>query len=254
MQDKKIKRIKAWRKGKQMPPYTIEFNITDKCNLKCRYCWQRGKENNNTDELSDDKLIKITKEAIEIGVKEIRLPGSGEPMVRKNTLFKMMEIIKKKNVHGLLITNGTLFDEDDLKKIVELGWDNLTVSVDGPDAFTNDTLRYKEGTFGKIVEALRLINHFKKEKRVEKPKIRFNTVLTNKNYDKLTELIEMANYFNCEDLQLQPMTPFTDLGKNYVYDGSQKILNEHLEHAYTLAKKYGIFTNIHTIFHSVFYL
>lgn len=245
--EEKIERIKKWAEGGKAGPYTLEINTTNRCNLECRFCWQRATDPDLTEELNDDKLLKIIDQAIEMGVKEVRIPGSGEPLMRKETVLKMMEKIKKDSVHGLLITNGTFLEEDDLESMVELGWDNLTVSVDGPDAGTHDYLRQVEGTFEKVKNKLMDLKRIKERENSDKPNLRFHTVLTNRNYDKIPEIVELAERVGCEDIKLQPMTPFSEIGEQCMFKGGDEELNSYLETATELADEYNIYNNFEEV-------
>lgn len=242
--EEKIKRIKKWKEGNQAGPYTLEINPTNRCNLECRFCWQRGTNPDLSKELSSDKLIKTIEEAANLGVEEVRIPGSGEPLIRKEVVVEMIKIIKENNMHGLLITNGTFLDEDLMKRLVEWDWDNLTVSIDGPDADTHDYLRQKEGTFRQVEKNLKKLNRIKSETASEKPKLRFNCVLTDKNYDKLPEMLEFAKNYGCQDFQLQPMTPFSHIGEQCMFNGDEEELDKYLRKASEIAEKYNIYNNL----------
>jgi len=144
--DEKIKRLAMWAHGKKAPPLTLELNITNRCNLRCRMCWLRFAKP-NYEEMKDEELVRIIDEAITLGIKEFRFPGSGEPLMRKKILFELMEKVKEGKGNGLLISNGTLFSEEDVKKLVEMEWDVLTISLDGPSPKINDYIRGVEGSF-----------------------------------------------------------------------------------------------------------
>ncbi|MFP4117174.1 MAG: radical SAM/SPASM domain-containing protein [Candidatus Aenigmatarchaeota archaeon] len=241
--DGKLERIEKWEEGGRAGPYTLEINPTNRCNLACRFCWQRITEPNLSKELSEEKLLKTIDEANELDVKEIRIPGSGEPLLRRNTVIKMMKRIKEHDIHGLIITNGTFLDEDFIQKMVDWQWDNLTVSLDGPDAKTHDFLRQRKGTFEKVKRSLELLKETKERNNSKRPRLRFHTVLTNKNHDKLLEMVEFADKYNCEDIKLQPMTPFSNLGEQCMFEGDREKLNERLTEAGESAEEYGINTN-----------
>ena len=159
--DEKIERLVRWSKGKKAPPLTLELSVTNKCNLLCKMCWLRSTKP-AYDEMSDGELLRIVEEAIKLGVKEFRFPGSGEPLMRKDVLFKLMEKIKEKECNGLLISNCTLFSEEDVKKLVTMEWDVLTVSLDGPTREINDYIRGVKGSFEKVIKTLNLIKTWKK--------------------------------------------------------------------------------------------
>ena len=184
MENEKIKRLKKWANGEKAPPFTLDINPTDKCNLKCLSCWQRGFKNvDSSYELSDEKLIGIVKEAIELGVMEFEITGGGEPLIRKGLVLQIMGLVKGSDRMGNITTNGTLFSDEGIRKIVTMGWDRITFSIDGPDAETSDFLRGK-GSFDMIMKSISLFNTYKKSCSSKDPIIKFNTVLSNKNYEK----------------------------------------------------------------------
>lgn len=242
--DEKTARLKKWMNEKKAPPITMEINVTNRCNQKCLSCWQRS-GNINYDELFAEKWLNIVKEAGGMGVREIRLPGSGEPMVRKDLVLKIMEEAKRHGMKGLLITNGTLFDEKSIEKIVEIGWDNVTFSIDGPGSKTNDFLRGVRGAFDISTKWLKEFGRIKEESNKDKPLLRLNVVLNNKNYDKLDRMIELAHKMKCDSVSVQPMTVFSQLGEELKLNKKQLgELPSHIKKAKKLADKYNIHTNV----------
>ena len=239
--EEKIIRISKWRRHRKVNPLTLELNITNKCNLKCRMCWLRSNKPDYSTEMNDRTLIRIVKEAIDIGVKDFRFPGSGEPLTRKNILFKLMRLVKESGRSGLLISNGTLFNEKDVKELIIMGWDVLTISLDGPDAKIHDYLRGVNGAFKRTIKTLSLIKKWKRKLKTEKPWLRMNIVLTNKNYNKLDKLIELANKFGFREVLLQPMTVFSEEGKRIMIKNEN--IDIHLKNAIKKANSYGIRTN-----------
>jgi MoaA/NifB/PqqE/SkfB family radical SAM enzyme len=238
----KIDRLVKWAKGGKAPPITLELNPTNKCNLSCLFCWLRSTRP-PSEELSDERLLSIPKEAAELGVKEFRIPGCGEPLMRKEVVLRIMEEVKEYGMEGLLITNGTLLDGKSIKKVVKIGWDIITFSLDGPNSRVNDYLRGR-GSFEKIVRAIRRTNEIAKLYR-KRPILRLNVVLTNRNYDRLEEMIRLAHELRCDEVLLQPMTIFSELGKKLeLNEKEREQLNKLLRRALKLAQKLGIFTNM----------
>ncbi len=245
MQSKKIERLLKWNSGEAAPPFTLDISPTDKCNLRCLSCWQRGFKNiDSSYELPDKNLIEVVKEAIELGVEEFEITGGGEPLIRKRLVLEIMELVKGNNRIGNITTNGTLFSDKDIEKIVKIGWDRITFSIDGPDAEINDFLRGR-GSFEKILKNISKFNEYKNSYRSEKPVIKFNTVLSNKNYDKAKDMIELAHRVGCEIVSFEPLTVHSEFGKKL------KLKRDEIEkfktiipEAQKLAEEYGIYTNI----------
>jgi MoaA/NifB/PqqE/SkfB family radical SAM enzyme len=243
--DEKIARLTMWAKGRKAPPLTLELNITNKCNLQCKMCWLRSTKPEHK-EMRDEELMRIVEEAIALGVKEFRFPGSGEPLMRKKILFKLMEKVKERERNGLLISNGTLFSEEDVKRLIEIGWDILTISLDGPRPEINDFIRGVSGSFKRVMKTLNFIKKWKAELKKEKPWLRMNTVLTNKNYDKLEDMLMIAKKYDFKEVLIQPMTIFSKEGEKLKINNTEEA-KKYLRAANKVAKKLKINTNMNSI-------
>jgi MoaA/NifB/PqqE/SkfB family radical SAM enzyme len=243
--DEKIARLAMWAKGKKIPPLTLELNVTNKCNLQCKMCWLRATKP-NYEEMEDEELVRIIDEAIVLGIKEFRFPGSGEPLMRKKIVFELMERIKEKKRDGLLISNGTLFSEEDVKKLIEMEWDVLTISLDGPSPKINDYIRGVNGSFKRVMKTLNLVKKWKSKLKKEKPWLRMNIVLTNKNYDKLKEMLILAKKYDFKEVLIQPMTIFSKEGERLKINNLEKT-KKYLKVASEIAKKFKIRTNMSSI-------
>jgi len=120
----------------------LRISVTDRCNLRCTYCMpEEGVvHKSHNDILSYEKIVEVVKEAVNLGIKKIRLTG-GEPLVRKGILFLVRQLKKIPGLEELtLTTNGVLLAEmaHSLKKA---GLDRINISLD-----TLDPDKYKELT------------------------------------------------------------------------------------------------------------
>jgi len=243
--DEKIRRLAGWIEGRREMPYTLDINPTDRCNLKCIHCWQRAFKKIDSDyELPDYKLIEVVKEAIDLGVEEFEITGGGEPLMRKELVLKIMEIIKSNKKFGNITTNGILFNSDDARKIVKIGWDRVTFSLDGPDAKTNDIIRGK-GIFEKTTKSINLINRTKRKMKSKLPIIKFNVVINRKNYDKVEKMIELAKKVNCSVVHFDSLTVHSEIGRKLRLTKKQETeFEKNAKAAKKMAEKFGICTDV----------
>lgn len=108
----------------------LEFayiNITNKCNLKCFYCYNEKAEVEKIT-LSIDVIKKVADDLKNLGVKRVAITG-GEPFNNK----KWFDIAKEfyiRNIEVVFSTNGTLVKDDDIKKL-KLMNSKLQISLDG---------------------------------------------------------------------------------------------------------------------------
>jgi MoaA/NifB/PqqE/SkfB family radical SAM enzyme len=243
--DEKILRLLKWMNGEKAPPVTLELNITNKCNLRCLSCWQRSNSSKDySNELPKERWIEIVEEAGKFGVREIRIPGSGEPMVRKDVVLEIIDKAFQNGMSCLLITNGTLFDEKTILRMVGK-IDNVTFSIDGPNEKINDYLRGKKGSFRKATLAIKKFNYWKRKLKEKKPLLRINTVISNKNFDKLDKMVKLAYELGCDAISFQPMTVFSKFGEKLRLSNQQlELFSKIIPKVIKLANELKIFTNL----------
>ncbi len=239
------KNVTSWFEGYPQPPVKMDVFITEKCNLKCKFCNFPLLEKNNK-ELNKDELLKIVETAGELGVEVFSILG-GEPFVRKDVILEMMKKIKKNNMDGSIVTNGTLLEEEEIFSLTEIGWDFIRFSVDGNEK-THDYLRGADNSYKKTTNSIELFKKYKKELGLRKPKIEINTVLCKRNYTEIIDVIKLAKKMECEHVFILPMIEFTEKSKKLKID--HNILSDvkgELKKAEKESERLGISTNLRDI-------
>ncbi len=132
----------------------LRLSITDRCNLRCRYCMpEEGVSKlKHEDILSYEEILMIANASVQIGIEKIRVTG-GEPLVR-NGVIEFLESLSK--INGLrqlvLTTNGILLKDmaEDLKRV---GVQRLNISL---DSLNKDTFRQitRCGDLDKVLEGI----------------------------------------------------------------------------------------------------
>ena len=157
----------------------LEFQITDRCNLRCRHCYIG-------DGLHQDlplkKIYKILKEFEEIQGLRLLLSG-GEPLLHPQ-FWEMNEILRDYAFRSILLSNGTLITREVAQR---LRVHEVQVSLDGMKE-GHESIR-GEGTFEKVLQAI---------ENLQETNIRVSvaTMIHRKNleeFDKLASLIQSKN-------------------------------------------------------------
>jgi len=248
----RIERLAKWARGRKDAPVTIELVPTDRCNFNCLSCWRRSwkkedLEKRFSQELSDERLLRLVDEAAELGVMEIAFVGGGEPLMRKTSTLKVLKEIKRFGMWGLLTTNGTLLTQKDAEFLVKIGWDQVQFSLDAPTPELNDYLRGK-GSFEGVVRGVKFLRKARKKFGSDKPFIGFNTVLTRLIADKVDKMIELASQVGSELVYIEPLYPGYVKERLDLNGGELKILRKNLKKACKKAKELGVATNAETFF------
>ena len=111
----------------------IRVSITDRCNLRCRYCMPEGIELVSMEEiLTYEEIERICTAAAKTGIRKLKITG-GEPLVR----LGCAELIGRlKQIPGMeqvtLTTNGVLLKEQ-LPDLKAAGLDAVNISLDSLD-------------------------------------------------------------------------------------------------------------------------
>jgi len=129
----------------------IDLNLTNRCNLKCKYCVFNSGGSSN-DELTFDKIKDLINEAKQLGLKDLHFTG-GEPTLR-NDLEEIINYASLFNIKTRLITNGVLLDKNKLINLKNAGLQNIMFSLDGM-AVTHDDLRGMKGAFDLTINAIK---------------------------------------------------------------------------------------------------
>jgi len=186
-------------------PFQVEFEITGKCNLRCKYCRrQLGYEPSFSELLS---FFQKTKK--EINPCAVLLVG-GEPFTRKD-IFEVLVAAKNLFARIGLSTNGTLLQGLQRKELGQLqdlttGM-NLQVSIDSIESTVNNTVR---GNTEKVMAGLDTLQDYM---------IPFSVgiVLTKINANSLPKTLRflMSQYTVLKEINLMNVMPEIGLGKEY---------------------------------------
>jgi cyclic pyranopterin phosphate synthase len=133
----------------------VRLSVTDRCDLRCRYCMaERMEFLPNATLLTIAELDELGAILIERGVRRIRLTG-GEPLVRRGVL-DLVRALGSRIGHGLyeltLTTNGTQLAEA-ATALADAGVRRINVSLDSldPERFRFITRR---GELGRVLAGI----------------------------------------------------------------------------------------------------
>ncbi|MBM4137259.1 MAG: radical SAM protein [Nitrospira sp.] len=137
------------QEGGFYPPGLMVISPTMKCNLKCFGCYA-GMYRNDED-LPFEVFDRVLNEAKEMGIYFIVVSG-GEPFFR-NDLFEIIEKHNDMSFH--IFTNGSLLNEERVKRLADLGNVLPAISVEG---FREETdARRGRGHYDKVLRAMQLL-------------------------------------------------------------------------------------------------
>ncbi len=111
----------------------LRISVTDRCNLRCRYCAPAAPERIDRRQLLTlEEIHRLVKVATSLGIRKVRLTG-GEPLVRNGIIDLIGCLSGLKDLRDIaLTTNGTLLKRFG-RPLKETGLRRLNISLDTLD-------------------------------------------------------------------------------------------------------------------------
>ncbi len=137
-------------------PRSVDLAITNRCNLRCRYCSHFTSAGDAGHDLPREEWLMFFEELNRCSVMNVTLEG-GETFIRED-LQELIEGIVRNRMRFNILSNGTLITDDMAAFLASTGrCDGVQVSIDGSIPITHDSFR-GNGSFLKAmkgIEALR---------------------------------------------------------------------------------------------------
>ncbi len=145
----------AYKKGdlEKIFPFHVTLELTNKCNFKCRYCYNNSSPANREEITSPIKLLEELKEN---GVWSIELSG-GEPFLHSSINDILEFALENFGMIGIL-TNGTLINEEVCRKVKKFS-DKVVfqVCLDSSNPLELEKITNVKDSFNRILKAMRLL-------------------------------------------------------------------------------------------------
>ena len=177
-----------------MAPLLMQVELTEACNLKCKFCYNSQKPRYNK------KAIEMLDTLADQGVMQVNLTG-GEPLAHPH-FFDILEHACKRFPNVVILTNGALMNEKTLEKLHRYDITSVNISLHG-NRIVHEELTQVNGSYDASVDAMK---YFLKERKIL---IASNFVLNGGNFSILQETID---YLASIGMQFMTITRFIPVG------------------------------------------
>jgi MoaA/NifB/PqqE/SkfB family radical SAM enzyme len=176
-------------------PLALHLEIVGACNLTCTHCFA-GVLPRHHHPLTVAEMDLLFGDLARLGSFRLGLTG-GEPMLRQD-LGDILDAATGHGLHACWTTNGLLLTEESARQLGrrDLVW--LNVSLEGPDAATNDAVR-GPGTFTAVLENLKIL------RRHARFTLAFTVMRTNAHL--VTQCAELAYRVGAHTAVFRPLYP-----------------------------------------------
>lgn len=109
----------------------LRVSVTNKCNLRCIYCYPSGNFNltDHRESLQFEEIVRIVGLFVRNGVSKIRLTG-GEPLLRDDIVELVNALSSISGIEDLSITTNGVFLEPLTSKLKTAGLHRINISID----------------------------------------------------------------------------------------------------------------------------
>lgn len=178
-------------------PDHVVIDLTNRCNNNCIACWtgspllrdKTPQDKWKSLEFPYELIKKVIDDLYRLGTKRLRFSGGGDPFMHPK-LMNLLQHAKSLDMICALTTNFTLVDVDAVDQMLEMGLDEIAVSLWAGDSGTYSRVHPNktEKTFHRIEQLLQKMG----EEKDSLPRVTISNVLFNMNYSTAMEMVDFA--------------------------------------------------------------
>ena len=185
------------KNGKITIPRYMDVELTNLCNFRCCFCPTGTKSMQRVRGYMPDTVV----EALIENIKKYNIPGIrfirwGEPTMHP----KYLDIIASVKNTGAMVhinTNGSLLDEIQIQKLIDLELDSIKFSFQGADEGTYNEMR-EGGDYNRLLGILKQMYELRKDRMC--PYIQVSTTLTGETIEQIKsfkdDVEKYCDYYN----------------------------------------------------------
>jgi len=154
--------------------------------------------------LQDYKAILMNHQS---GLISINITGGGEPLLHPDIIDIMGEV-KKHDIKGSLITNGTRLNQKFSQQIIDMKWDGIRISIHAGDPETYQNVSGVD-KFQELIENLIFFNEYRQRRSSNSTcqLILFN-VIQRENIAAIEKIFETAEKIGADHIEFERLIPF----------------------------------------------
>lgn len=207
------------RNGYSFPPWHYYFEVTRRCNLRCKMCQyidfleHVSIRKQMEGELSTDEWHRVIDQVQRFSL--VTFTG-GEPFVRKDFMELLEHASRRARTH--FVSNTTMLPEERAERIVALaprrfgglGFNFAGTSIEAPGEL-HDQIRKMRGAFERSMRGVQTLRRLRDRSGKQCPLIHITTVIQQDNVHVLHEMPRVVREFGADVLNLVTETRMHDL-------------------------------------------
>jgi radical SAM protein with 4Fe4S-binding SPASM domain len=138
-------------------PFQVVWNITGRCNLKCKHCYEYA--GNSSHEMEVTEGLRVIDTLADAGVTSLAFSG-GEPGIHPG-IIEYISRSHEKGMYTAMATNGYIFSDSKLcSKFVDAGLQFVQISIDSMRPEVHDRFRGVNGSWERACKAVKNFSEY----------------------------------------------------------------------------------------------
>lgn len=179
----KINSIPDQEKYKNLPewPLMIDVELTNKCNMKCLFCFN-PMQDRDSGFMAEEIYLKLLDEVSGPKI-PLRFIRWGENLLHKDAL-RYLRMAKERGLLVHLTTNGSIMTEKICRELIDMKLDSIKISFQGADEAGYAVMRNND-MFPRVIENLKRLHEMRGDG--EYPHIQISSTMTDESDEKIEE-------------------------------------------------------------------
>ncbi|MGA4837872.1 radical SAM protein [Streptomyces sp. G45] len=135
-------------------PEVVVWDTTYACPLRCSHCYSESGRRPSR-QLGPQDMLRVADALIALRPRVVALSG-GEPLVVRG-LFEVADRLRAAGVNLSINTSGWVMTRALAERLADR-FDEVIVSLDGATAEVHDRIRGRQGSFGRVLAALAVLD------------------------------------------------------------------------------------------------
>jgi MoaA/NifB/PqqE/SkfB family radical SAM enzyme len=176
---------------------SFNFDITYRCQLRCRHCYNcSGSQDFGVRELDDMEAYEMMRDVMKLAPETVWICG-GEPLLRIDLIYKILSMMPESGMCHML-TNGWGMTDAIAETLKEKGIGTVQLSLDGAKPYTHNWMRKNPMAFDHAICAI----HILKEHGIHT-----SVACTpyKKNFPEMNDIIDLCLLHQVDELKFQTM-------------------------------------------------
>lgn len=178
-----------WATGKMevnKRPLFVCWELTKACDLSCRHCRAKAIKRSLPGELTYEEGIRLIDQIPEFGEPYPAILFTGGDPMKRPDLMQLIAYARDLGIYTAVAASVTdLLTREKMEQLRDLDVGVMSISIDGADPTTHDSLRGVPGTWRKSIEVLETAKDIGL-------RVQVNSTVMNSNLEQLADLFEIA--------------------------------------------------------------